>query len=192
MDLLKAKELCLELMTKHGLTSENGWSFEWIKSKNSAGKCRTFNSVKIVGFTTTGRKIKTSTNSTNGGIIMLSSFITSIHNEDEVKDTILHEIAHGLTPGHNHDSVWRRKALEIGCNGERCFSITEEIEEKKSNIVGICPKCNKKHYMVRIPKTNRWCMCTNRTFIAEEKIQWTTKSNLVVDKTTNITRRRLH
>ena len=68
----------------------------------------------------------------------------------------------------------------------------EIVEEKKSNIVGICPKCNKKHYMVRMPKTNRWCMCTNRTFIAEEKIQWTTKSNLVVDKTTNITRRRLH
>ena len=29
-------------------------------------------------------------------------------------NTILHEIAHALTPGHKHDLVWKRKAEEIG------------------------------------------------------------------------------
>lgn len=36
----------------------------------------------------------------------------------EVQDTILHEIAHALTPGHGHNRVWKRKALEIGCSGK--------------------------------------------------------------------------
>lgn len=32
----------------------------------------------------------------------------------EVKDTILHEIAHALTPGAGHGKVWRRAAVMVG------------------------------------------------------------------------------
>lgn len=38
-------------------------------------------------------------------------------NLKQLKDLLLHEIAHALTPNHNHDEVWRQKAIEIGCNG---------------------------------------------------------------------------
>lgn len=34
-----------------------------------------------------------------------------------VHDTILHEIAHMLTPGHGHDAVWRAEAVAIGSLG---------------------------------------------------------------------------
>ena len=172
MDLLKAKELCLQLMSKHGLTEEKGWKFEWLRSKRFAGKCITVGSRKTVGFTSTGRRIKVSTGTTNGGIIQLSSIITSIHTEEQVLNTILHEIAHGLTPGHGHDEVWRRKAIEIGCDGKRCFSISEELSEIKYPIVAICCKCGKKHHMSRMPKQDRWCKCLGRTFRQEEKLKW--------------------
>lgn len=40
--------------------------------------------------------------------------------DEEIRDTLLHEIAHALVgKGHNHDAVWRIKAKEIGCSGER-------------------------------------------------------------------------
>jgi predicted SprT family Zn-dependent metalloprotease len=39
---------------------------------------------------------------------------------EEIRDTLLHEIAHALVgKKHNHDSIWRTKAKEIGCSGER-------------------------------------------------------------------------
>ena len=39
---------------------------------------------------------------------------------EEIRDTLLHEIAHALVgKNHNHDSIWRAKAKEIGCSGER-------------------------------------------------------------------------
>ena len=40
----------------------------------------------------------------------------------ELKDTILHEIAHALV-GHKvqaHGKIWKSKAIEIGCSGNRC------------------------------------------------------------------------
>jgi len=38
----------------------------------------------------------------------------------DIRDTILHEIAHALVgKKHNHDVVWKAKAKEIGCSGER-------------------------------------------------------------------------
>jgi hypothetical protein len=172
MDLIKAKELCLQLMLKHGLTEEKGWKFEWLRSKKVAGKCITVGSCKIVGYTSTGRKIKVSTGVTNGGTILLSSFITSIHTEEEVLDTILHEIAHGLTPGNGHDDVWIRKAIEIGCSGKRCYSVSEELAEIRYPIVAICCKCGRKHYKSRIPKEDHWCKCLGKTFRQEEKLKW--------------------
>ncbi len=41
----------------------------------------------------------------------------------QIKDTLLHEIAHALVgPNHGHDEVWRAKALEIGCTAERTLN----------------------------------------------------------------------
>lgn len=159
MELNKAQALCIELMNQHGLTKENGWKFEWIKSKRAAGMC---------GFFGTRKEYY-------GGVIMLSSFVTLHHSDEKVKDTILHEIAHGLTPGHGHDYVWRMKAMSIGCNGHRCYDVNEsealvEAHEKTANVIGTCPKCSKKSFKTRMPKRDLWCKCTNRRFLQEEKI----------------------
>jgi len=57
-----------------------------------------------------------------GGVknIGLSRHYINLNEESAIRNTILHEIAHALTPGHHHDRIWRRKAIEIGCTGERC------------------------------------------------------------------------
>ncbi len=42
----------------------------------------------------------------------------------QIEDTALHEIAHAIVgPRHNHDAVWKAKAREIGCAGERCHRV---------------------------------------------------------------------
>ena len=42
----------------------------------------------------------------------------------EIKNTILHEIAHALVGSqHGHSQIWRKKAREIGCDASRCHHI---------------------------------------------------------------------
>jgi hypothetical protein len=38
---------------------------------------------------------------------------------EQLKEIILHEVAHALCPGHGHDEVWKAKAIEIGCSGQQ-------------------------------------------------------------------------
>src|SRR4051812_4891592 len=39
----------------------------------------------------------------------------------EVLNTLLHEIAHAIAGWRNgHNNEWRRTAMELGCNGNRC------------------------------------------------------------------------
>src|SRR3990167_4820040 len=48
--------------------------------------------------------------------IILNAHHIDIHPTPEVRNTILHEVAHALTPHHKHDSVWADKARELGCD----------------------------------------------------------------------------
>ena len=46
----------------------------------------------------------------------------------DIEDTVLHEIAHAIVgPKHNHDAVWKAKAREIGCHGERCHRVQHSV-----------------------------------------------------------------
>ena len=48
--------------------------------------------------------------------IILSAHHIDIHSTPDVMNTIRHEVAHALTSGHGHDSVWSDKARELGCD----------------------------------------------------------------------------
>ena len=66
------------------------------------------------------------------------------------QDTILHEVAHALAGhGAHHGPEWRRKALEIGCSGQRCAS---ETLAGPSKWVGTCNRCEKEFKYHRRPK----------------------------------------
>ena len=79
-------------------------------------------------------------------------------NEKQIRNTILHEMAHAIVgPHHNHDEVWKKMAIRIGCDGKikspmdrpnaayilecknRCFSQTYYRRPKLTNKV--CAKC---------------------------------------------------
>lgn len=95
--------------------------------------------------------------------IQLSSFLIPECTEQGIIDTILHEIAHALTPGHHHDNVWKRKCLELGGNGERVGSDTKykkdrvDVLEKLQKYTLTCPVCGEKYYVGRLLKGDRFC-----------------------------------
>lgn len=118
MTLDYARALALKEMTTHGLIAA-GWSFNFDPASKRFGVCRY------------GKKR-----------ITLSRPLTILNDLDEVHDTILHEIAHALTPGHkDHDAVWQAKAIELGAKPRKTFSF-----KKVTGLVGwvmVCPRCNR-------------------------------------------------
>jgi predicted SprT family Zn-dependent metalloprotease len=87
-------QMAVDLMHKHGLKK---WRFQFDHSTRRAGCCNY-----------------------RDRMISISFELARNASDEEVRDTILHEIAHALAgKKHNHDATWKAKAQEIGCSGER-------------------------------------------------------------------------
>ena len=150
MVLTEAKDLALALMAQY-LT--DAWAFEFMSSKRAIGQC----SQRRYGV---------------GGKIKLSSNLIPVLDEAEVKNTILHEIAHALVGAHQgHNSMWRRKAMEIGCNGERTAKL-DVVNQIRYKYKAECSCCGNVTGMSRKPKRSYWCRCTDRTFRPEDKLNF--------------------
>jgi hypothetical protein len=143
MDLLSARQMANSLLEFHGL-KDQGWRFAFDDSVSHFGCC-----------------------SYREKVIYLSRPMTLTITEDKTKDTILHEVAHGLCPGHNHDDEWKRVAKSIGCRGERCGNITKEaidetrlekFKKYKYNYTYTCPTCGNITYS---NKLYRMAYCNN-------------------------------
>lgn len=48
--------------------------------------------------------------------VVLNAHHVDSHPDVEVINTIRHEVAHALLPGHSHDEIWAAKARELGCD----------------------------------------------------------------------------
>jgi hypothetical protein len=130
MDLDAAWELAHALMAEHGLT---GWRFEFDRAKRRAGVCR--HQQQVIG---------------------LSAPITRLHPVAEVRDTILHEIAHALAgPKAGHGPAWATTARRIGCSGERC--VPGDAPALPGAWVGVCPQG---HATDRHRRPERVLLCT--------------------------------
>ena len=91
-------QLALHLIAKHGL---NDWTFKFDHSTRRAGCCNY-----------------------RDQLISISLNLARTASEADIRDTILHEIAHALVgKKHNHDAIWKAKAQEIGCTGERTHKL---------------------------------------------------------------------
>jgi predicted SprT family Zn-dependent metalloprotease len=89
------QEYALEVMGSFGLVD---WSFGWDRAR------------RRMGFCVHSRKR-----------ITLSRHFVARNSPDEIRDTVLHEIAHALVgPKHGHDAVWKAMCREVGCKPERC------------------------------------------------------------------------
>ncbi len=122
-----------KLIARHGLKR---WRFAFDHSTRRAGCCRYSTKTLSIAFDLAA----------NGS-------------EADIRDTILHEIAHALVGRkHHHDAVWKAKAVEIGGSAERthrlqfapprwnvtcenrCWSHTAQQRNSKL----ICRKCGEK------------------------------------------------
>ena len=89
-----AKTMTLELMELHGVSHLN---FKWNHCLKSNGKC-------------------------NSTTISLSVSNTLSRNKDDIKNTILHEIAHALVgAGHGHREKWQTQAKALGVSWKRRY-----------------------------------------------------------------------
>ncbi|MGH7214324.1 MAG: SprT-like domain-containing protein [Tepidisphaeraceae bacterium] len=102
MNLYEAGHLARELMRRHGLLGQ-GWTFSFDHARRRFGCCH-YHTKRIT----------------------LSRPLTFLNAIDEVRDTVLHEIAHALTPGDGHGRKWRAKCAQIGATPRRCYK-DEEI-----------------------------------------------------------------
>jgi len=108
MKISEAHQLLEKSMAQHGLTTL-GWTAQLDHAKRRFGFCDTHNKV-----------------------ISLSRPLSEANPEDEVYDTILHEIAHALAfIEHNedcaHDERWKAICRQIGARPETCYSSDEVI-----------------------------------------------------------------
>lgn len=110
MNLQNAEDMAWDLMDDHGL---NAWSFGFDNAKRRCGRC-----------------------SYTKRLITLSRHYVELNNEREVRDTILHEIAHALTgAGVGHGPRWRAMARKIGATPNRCADNTVSMPEAPWRVV---------------------------------------------------------
>jgi len=125
MDLKHAQTMAIDLMRYYNLLD---WKFRFDRSLTRLGLCQHANKT-----------------------ISLGSYATSVNGEEQVLNTILHEISHALLDSsHGHDSVWRNKAIELGCNGERCSNIAIKAPSKYRIF---CAACNGTWNVYRLSKS---------------------------------------
>jgi predicted SprT family Zn-dependent metalloprotease len=108
-------KIASHLMLKHNISCD--WSFTFNKSYGNIGQCL-YNKKEI----------------------QFSKHYLALSIED-ITDIILHEIAHAIVGSkHNHDKVWKAKAIEIGCNGERLFHGVKNVSIPYKYITK-CKRC---------------------------------------------------
>lgn len=144
MDLAAARAEALALMSRHGLAD---WTFVFDNAKTRAGVCR--EQRRQIG---------------------LSRVLTHLHSPDEVRDTILHEIAHALTGvAHGHDAAWRATAQSIGCSGMRC--VAEGSARPPAPWLGRCPAGHEVSRHRRPTRVQSCARCTRR-FDPTALLEW--------------------
>src|SRR3954467_3208869 len=86
------QEMSDNALKKHGLFAK-GWRSNFTKASDILAQCR-HNEKRLV---------------------YSIHYLESV-DEHDLKQTILHEVAHALTPGEGHSYIWKEKAEQIGCN----------------------------------------------------------------------------
>lgn len=128
-----------DLMDHHGLQD---WDIRIGSARNMAGMCNY------------SRKQ-----------ITMSLFLANARSRENTVDTILHEIAHALTPKDGgHGKEWKAMASAIGADPSRCFDSQEIDPEKRFRFIGFCMK-----HRDNVTKANRR---SQRTCYCGEVIHW--------------------
>jgi len=136
MDLDQAEQLARDLMAQHGLTRA-GWRFAWSGGKRQLGAA-------MIRKTKDPRTGRTTTVKT----IRLSRHLVQLNEDDEVRDTILHEIAHALAGLENgHNAKWKAVCRRIGAKPRRLAGQHVATPPPRYQIVcGVCGRALGQRY----------------------------------------------
>lgn len=158
MDFGQAQDLCINKMREHGLNPID-WKFQWMNSRNALGETRFRKR-----FTTAGEHIY--------GFILLSKPFVELLSEEEVLDTILHEIAHAISgPTEHHGPIWKMNAMKIGARPERAAHNAPSIPGKWK---GVCPNGHVTYMAARgRSAAMRSCGKCSRAFDPAFRLTWT-------------------
>lgn len=129
MELFDASILAKQLISQY----IPQYSFAWMNEKRTNGRC----------------SYRTRT-------ILLSKPLTRLRTEEAVRITIMHEIAHALTPGSKHGDAWRMQMWRFGLPPNRCSQ--DDVDTSSiSNWQAKCVGCKKVYHMIRKPRVDRAC-----------------------------------
>lgn len=133
-----------ELMRTHRLT---GWTFAFDRAKTRAGQCR-FDRREI----------------------SLSRHLTALHSADQVRDTVLHEIAHALAgPKQGHGPAWQEVAIRVGAQPHRTLGADAPLPAAPWQ--GHCPGGHR-HRRYRRPQRPVSCGLCCRRFCLANMVVW--------------------
>jgi predicted SprT family Zn-dependent metalloprotease len=131
-----ARTLALALMQQHGL---QGWAFAFDGARRRLGSCHY------------GQRTLT-----------LSRPLTLLNPEATIRDTILHEIAHALTPGAGHGPAWREAARRIGAKPQACAD-ARDVTLPEAPYALVCDGCGTETPRYRRPRSRYVCrLCLER------------------------------
>lgn len=147
MEPKKLGELARSLMAGHGL---HDWTFTVDFAKRRFGQCRF------------GRKE-----------ISISLPLAKLNTEEQVRDTILHEIAHALAgPKAKHGILWKLRAEAIGATPKRCYG--DEVITPPKVWKGTCPTCSRTIGRDRLRSPRLACgKCCNGRYDPKHIFIWT-------------------
>lgn len=86
---------------------DESWTFSWNNRKRAFGVC-VYSKKEI----------------------QLSRILTKQVDEEQVLDTILHEIAHALTPGAGHGARWKAMARRVGATPKATCNAKVDVDPK--------------------------------------------------------------
>ncbi len=117
MNPYKAELLAKELINE--FLPYRGWNFQFDNAKRRFGQCRF-----------------------SKRTISLSKPLTIANDEAQVRDTILHEIAHALAGASaGHGPIWKNMCAFVGANPQRCYT-SNEVSSVQAPYALYCPTCD--------------------------------------------------
>lgn len=138
MKLSAAEHLAHTLIVQHGFDEDLEFGFN--NRKNALGICK----IRY------GKAYR----------IELSKIWTEALTEDEVRDTLLHEIAHAMTPLDGHGAKWRAAARLVGANPKRTaeevpLEVQRRVNKMHAKYRAECFSCENVVYFNRMTKNWR-------------------------------------
>lgn|GEM_PF-142828 len=144
MDLPDVLALARSLMDEHGL---GDWDLAWDRARRRAGSCDH------------GRRR-----------ITLSRHLMALYSRAEVRETVVHEIAHArVGVHHGHDAVWRAEARRLGGSGARL--VAADAPRVPGRWVGVCPAGHEVS-RIRRPTVPLSCSRCSRRFDLRHLMAW--------------------